>query len=413
MTTATREAELHEATTAQVAAWREVYDGYYREDPPDLGADHFDGWISSYDLRPLPVEHMLEWRDAVVAKILAHRPRRVLEIGCGTGMLAEGLVLGGADYVGVDVSPAGIASFRQALAARPDLADRIELACLAAHEVSRLPVAGFDTIVLNSVVQYFPDAAYLVAVLRDALSVAAPGARIVLSDVRNLRTHGLFLTASRLSRQLDARISQDTLDRVDAAEARGRELMLAPEFFALLPRDLPAITAVDIQLKRGVWHNEASRHRYEVVLHTDVRAVDATAGAMWHWRDFGDVAVLAEFLRRDRPATLRVMRVPNERLAGEFAAVRHLAAQGDPAEAGALLALRATPTGEAFHALGAELGYRVAVVPGASSDEYVNVVLVADDVAPPAAALNTFGPVAFADDLHLYANVPNPVPLDR
>src|SRR5439155_26649781 len=87
------ESTEEEAPAAQVARWQEVYDAVYsRTDPTDPSDSTLDlaGWISSYTGEPIPVAEMRAWVESTVDRILsAGLPEgaRVLEIGCGTGML--------------------------------------------------------------------------------------------------------------------------------------------------------------------------------------------------------------------------------------------------------------------------------------------------------------------------------------
>ncbi len=69
-----------------------------------------------------------------------------------------------------------MANLRSTVADQP-WADRVHLAAKAAHELQDLPEGRFDLVVLNSVVQYFPSAGYLVDVLRTARRLLAPGGR--------------------------------------------------------------------------------------------------------------------------------------------------------------------------------------------------------------------------------------------
>ena len=69
-----------------VEEWHRVYDELYSAEVgvPEFGMD-FRGWNSSYTGDPIPLEEMLEWRSATVDRIMALQPRRVLEIGVGSG----------------------------------------------------------------------------------------------------------------------------------------------------------------------------------------------------------------------------------------------------------------------------------------------------------------------------------------
>ena len=68
---------------------------HFRSTCFNVGCDEtFDivGWNSSYTGQPIPEEEMREWVDQTVERILSLRPKRVLEIGCGTGLLTLALL---------------------------------------------------------------------------------------------------------------------------------------------------------------------------------------------------------------------------------------------------------------------------------------------------------------------------------
>ncbi len=76
----------------------------------------------------------------------------------------------------------------------PELADRVELRCRPADDLSELPSGFFDTIVINSVIQYFPSIEYLTTVINGAMELLAPGGALFVGDVRNLRLARTFHT---------------------------------------------------------------------------------------------------------------------------------------------------------------------------------------------------------------------------
>ena len=59
---------------------------------------------------------------------------------------------------------------------------------------------SFDTVVLNSVAQYFPDLDYLLRVLEGAAAALRPGGRIFVGDVRSLPLAGAFHASVELAR---------------------------------------------------------------------------------------------------------------------------------------------------------------------------------------------------------------------
>ena len=84
---------LEHTTTADddaeiVEEWQHVYDELYGAEVgvSGFGMD-FRGWNSSYTDEPIPLEEMVEWRSATVDRIMALQPRRVLEIGAGSGLV--------------------------------------------------------------------------------------------------------------------------------------------------------------------------------------------------------------------------------------------------------------------------------------------------------------------------------------
>ncbi|MFH9426468.1 amino acid adenylation domain-containing protein, partial [Streptomyces sp. NPDC017529] len=342
-----------------VETWRQVYDDLYSGDRAAPLGEDFAGWRSSADGRPIPLEEMREWRDAAVGRVRALRPRRILEIGVGTGLLLAGLAPHCESYWGTDLSAAAVAGLRRKVAADPRLAARTTLTCQAADDMAGLPEGGFDVVVLNSVVQYFPGSGYLLAVLRGALDRLAPGGALFVGDVRDLRTARHFHAAPQ------RRKAHGTDDAaVRRSMARDKELLIDPGFFAALPGgSLPEAGAVDIRVKRGRYHNELSRYRYDVVLRKKPVAAVSLAGAprvRWGSQVPG-LPALAARLRADRPGALRVSGIPNARL--DEAGPPGTVPAADPEE---------------LHELAAAVGYRALVTWSDAADGSLDAVFVPD-----------------------------------
>ncbi|TKS96293.1 non-ribosomal peptide synthetase [Streptomyces lasalocidi] len=321
----------------QVDEWREVYDTMYggTEVATDTVGEDFTGWNSSYTGLPIPLEEMRSWREAVLRRVRSLRPLRVLEIGVGSGLLLGPLAPETEEYWGTDFSAPVIERLRAQTRADRRLADKVTLRCGPAHDAEGLPAGYFDTVILNSVVQYFPDADYLGRVLDLAMDRLAPGGRVVLGDVRNHRTLRTFAAAVHRCRQpADGPAAvQAAVERAVLAE---KELVVDPGFFTRYAETHPDTVAADIRLKQGTHHNELTRHRYEVVLHkAPAKPLDLgdLPEAVWasEVRELDDLdAALARHGGR-----LRLTRVPNARLAGEAAewgAPAELGGTLDPAE---------------------------------------------------------------------------------
>ncbi|GAA1959374.1 amino acid adenylation domain-containing protein [Amycolatopsis minnesotensis] len=354
-----------ELARAQIEEWRGVYDAVTNPDPfaHELG-ENFSGWESSYDGRPIPLEEMREWRAARIDRIRELRPRRVLELGVGTGLLLAELAPDCSAYWGVDFSAPLIETLRAQVARRPDLADRVELRTQAADEVDGLPTGFFDTVVLNSVAQYFSDHEYLAEVIERAVGLLVPGGAMFIGDLRNPRTRRYFHTAVRLGRAKDSGEAGALRRVIEQDVLLDKELLVAPEFFTALRRRVAAIGGVDIRLQRGTHHNELTRHRYDVVLHRKPTGALVSLSDLprVRWgRDLTDLDRLARMLA-EADGGLRVTGVPNRRLAVEVAATKELqAGTGLGKVLDVARGLTAADAGavdpESLHALGDRLGH--------------------------------------------------------
>ena len=333
-----------DAEREHLAEWRQIYDAEYTEIGTAVHTEDFAGWDSSYDGSPIPLEHMREWRDTTVARVEALGPRRVLEIGVGTGLLLSRLAPGREEYWGTDFAAPVIAKLRADLGP----GSPVRLSCQAAHDTTGLPAGHFDTIVVNSVVQYFPSAGYLADVIAAAMDLLVPGGALFVGDVRDLRSVRCLHAAIRLGRGGD----DDGTAAIDRAVRMEKELLLDPAFFTALG----LAARVEIRTKRGVHHNELSRHRYDATLWKSPTANPAAnpaaqpgaplgprAGArrvaspegtpVVDWAGVGDLT--ARLAARSGP--LRVRAVPDPRLSAELAALRALEGGASHREARALL----------------------------------------------------------------------------
>ena len=103
-----------------------------------------------------------------------------------------------------------------------------------ADDTEGLPVSYFDTVIVNSVIQYFPSAEYLMEVLGALSSLLAPGGTLFVGDVRNLRLQDAFAAAvarHRAGPATDAPAIRRAVERTIAAET---ELLIDPELFCIL-----------------------------------------------------------------------------------------------------------------------------------------------------------------------------------
>ena len=193
----------------KVDEWTTLFDETYGTG--EIGkAPSFVGWNSSYTKTPLPEEEMREWLAGTTQRIAALNPDRVLEIGCGVGLLLQQLAPGCQVYRGTDISAAGIAALRRWLAAQQGL-QHVELLQRDAARLDDMEPGSFDTVILNSVIQYFPDIDYLVAVLEQAARLVPAGGRIFVGDIRHFGLLPAFHASVQLAqapRDVERRATQ-------------------------------------------------------------------------------------------------------------------------------------------------------------------------------------------------------------
>ena len=302
---------LERASTADKEAeavdqWQHIYDELYdaEVEVAEFGSD-FRGWNSSYTGEPIPLQQMQEWRSAAVDRILALGPRRVLEIGVGSGLVLSQIAPVSEEYWGTDFSAPTIQTLQAAVAGQV-WGDRVRLWTQPAHVTDGLPQGYFDTIIVNSVVQYFPSADYLAEVIDTAVELLAPGGALFLGDVRNHSLQGAFQTGIALARA-GSGDADDIRQRVQHAVLGEPELLLAPEFFTTWVGEHAAVAGVDIRVKRGAADNELTRYRYDVTIHKGPAAVCSVADApVWAWTECAGLSGLHAELTSQRPDVVRV-----------------------------------------------------------------------------------------------------------
>ena len=372
-----------------VAQWQAVFDDAYRptsahEDP----TFNITGWNSSYTDAPIPAGEMKQWVDRTVERILSLRPRRVLEIGCGTGLLLFRLAPQVESYRGTDFSQQALDYVTQQIGACPDRYTGVTLSRQLAHDFSGLEVESYDTVIFNSVVQYFPSAEYLAGVLEGAARLVKPGGSIFLGDLRSLRLLDDFHTSVELHH---ARASLAVSELQESAQRKARqekELVIDPGFFTVLKRQLPQISRVEIQLKRGRYRNELSKFRFDVILHIASEPVPRVEGRWLQWpKELSSIKALRHMLGDTKPEIVGVTGLVNDRVVEDVRALELITSEDAPQTVGELRqALKQAEVGETIQpedlwALGDELGYQVELKWGGSSHHNLDVILRRRDTA--------------------------------
>ena len=244
-----QEIQQQQLQDEQVKQWQMLYEENYQQSANNDDATfNIIGWNSSYTNQPIPAEQMREWVDNQVGQILALQPKRVLEIGCGTGLLLFKIAPHCTEYWATDFSAQSINYIHQQLASIQ--IPQVKLLQKLATDIEGIP-ANFDTVIINSVVQYFPNIDYLIEVIERALACVAPGGSIFIGDVRNLPLLQAFHASVQLY-QAEPNVTRVQLQqRVQMQIFQETELVIDPALFSALQQRFPQISHVQIQLLRG------------------------------------------------------------------------------------------------------------------------------------------------------------------
>ncbi|MEM9566772.1 MAG: amino acid adenylation domain-containing protein [Cyanobacteria bacterium P01_E01_bin.34] len=312
--------------TEQVEFWQQLYNETYSQTPDELqGTFNITGWNSSYTGLPLPAAAMREWVDNTVERILALKPKRVLELGCGTGLLLFPVAPKCEQYWGTDFSAVALEAIRSQLD-NPDLhLPQVQLEQRPADDFNGIPTAAFDTVVINSVIQYFPSADYLLETIAGALNALAPGGSLFIGDVRNFALIDSFHTALALHRaEADLEIAR-LQSRIHDEITRDKELLVQPTFFCALRERFPQIVDVRVQPKLGRHDNELTQYRYDVVLTIGELSGGDDVSESPSWQDWRatslELKTLGETLEQSQPAIVALSNIPNGRTGNMQAAI--------------------------------------------------------------------------------------------
>ncbi|NET25242.1 non-ribosomal peptide synthetase, partial [Okeania sp. SIO1I7] len=311
-----------ELSNTQINSWQNLFNQQIEEQKSEVTDPLFNisGWSSSYDNQSLSESQMRIWAGDIVTQVLAHKPEKVCEIGCGTGLLLFQIAPHTKAYCGIDISSTSLEYIKQQILAEPEKYAHVNLAQKRADEIGEIAGQNFDVVILNSVIQYFPNVEYLLQVISQAIPIVKPGGMILLGDVRNFDLMRAFHTSVQLYQATPSLSMQQLMQQIDRQMQQETELLVSPELFVAIKDKYPEITHVQIRLQRGREYNELNKYRYSVLLHKEAKPTSVIEPPIENGIGMS-VQDIEGYLRQQQPDAICLSSLTNNRVANDVAAI--------------------------------------------------------------------------------------------
>ncbi len=122
-----------------------------------------------HDINPL----RLDWIDNAIGL----RGKRVLDVGCGGGLLSEGMAVRGAEVTGIDLSDKPLAVARLHLL---ESGQKVDYRKVAAEDLAAEMPGAFDAVTCLEMLEHVPDPASVVAA---CARLVKPGGQVFFSTI--------------------------------------------------------------------------------------------------------------------------------------------------------------------------------------------------------------------------------------
>lgn len=283
------------------------------------------GYVRSDSGAPIPEQELWENVKAVVQQVAFHQPKRILEIGCGTGMLLFQFLGNVEHYYATDLSRNALEHIAASLRETPH-ANRVNTYLTDASELGEVPVEEADMVLINSVAQYFPSVDYLTSLMETLAQRLPQNAKILIGEVRDLRLlrafHAWILRSHCLPSTSKRRFRALLADRLKLE----KELVIHPAYFRHLGQKMPRIRQTHVRPRGTGFKNELVRFRYDVLLCLDRALPSGITPVVRRWPDGNGVLEGAPVTTNQ---SFYLTDIPNHRLAEELVLLEWLDRPGD------------------------------------------------------------------------------------
>jgi 2-polyprenyl-6-hydroxyphenyl methylase / 3-demethylubiquinone-9 3-methyltransferase len=131
-----------------------------------------------HDINPLRLNH--------IDKLVSLKGKRVIDIGCGGGILAESMAVRGAEVTGIDLSekPLKVAQLHLL-----ESGQKVDYRLVSAEQIADEQPASFDSVMCMEMLEHVPDP---ISTIRACAKLAKPGAWLFFSTLNRNPKSFLF-----------------------------------------------------------------------------------------------------------------------------------------------------------------------------------------------------------------------------
>lgn len=247
----------------------------------EVGLNHVTrgGFYSSYNGEPFSEEEVEEYVDRVVqmAKPYLNSTSRVLEIGCGSGLIAFELARLAGEVVGMDPSESTLAHNRKHI-------EQLELDNIIflngfAHELADKIEGKFDLILIASTAHFFPGYVYTQNIINQCVKALNSGGILIMADLPDLEQKESF----RKSLDEHRRIS---MNQGHKATSMDTALYFNEGFFQYILASNEDLLSFEVTEQKPQKMINELQFRMDVILRKegmDIKSIAKIEPAKWFW----------------------------------------------------------------------------------------------------------------------------------
>ena len=314
-----------EIGSEQVKQWADVYNQTYTAESHTGNELNFIGWNSSYTGKPFQDEELTDMLGHSVKRILDTKPELAMEIGCGTGLILLSVAPHVKEYHAADLSSVAIEDLKKKVNGNIERFGDVSLKQGTADDFSAAEHKYYDTMILNSVLQHFPNIDYLTHVIDKSIDAVKDGGTFFIGDVRSRPLLETFHTSIECY-VADSKLPlSKLLQKIQRRMKNEKELVVDPEYFLTLAEHNPRISNVAVVLKKGQYHNEFNKYHYEVYIRLGLSPNKALDVSTYTWmRDIHSLEEIKLKLSEATTPVVRIQRISNLRLVDDIKLMRTL-----------------------------------------------------------------------------------------